>query len=373
MTHHVRRDPDGVVVEGAGIGGERGGAIGPAVGERQEFRIVADLGDAEQAYVASRRSSETGIGAVTTRRVKFRTLLGSWKIQMIDSKLLDRFLVNPKKFRLKDCDPGWAGDKTMRELSGEELKAHAKEYVRKTLEELSEEQDRLWAQDQHSVLVVLQAMDAAGKDGMIKHVMSGLNPQGCSVHSFKKPSEEELDHDFLWRCAQRLPARGEIGIFNRSHYEEVVVVRVHPEYLRGQRLPGLKVNAKFWQHRYESIRDFEKHLARNGYTVLKFFLNVSRKEQKKRFMERLDTPEKNWKFSEADVKERAHWDEYMDAFQEALRATSTSYAPWYVIPADNKWVAARWWQVSSRAPSGSCRSRPRRCLRSESGLWMKHV
>lgn len=259
---------------------------------------------------------------------------------MIDPKILDSFLVKPKKFRLKDCDPAWDGGKALRELSGDELKERAQEYVRATLEELSKEQDRLWAQDQHSVLVVLQAMDAAGKDGLIKHVMSGLNPQGCRVHGFKKPSEEELDHDFLWRCYQRLPPRGEIGIFNRSYYEEVLVVRVHPEYLGGQRLPGLKkVNDKFWQQRYESINDFEKHIARNGCTVLKFFLNVSREEQKKRFLERLDEPEKNWKFSEQDVKERAHWGEYMTAFEEAIHATSTAHAPWYVIPADNKWIA----------------------------------
>jgi PPK2 family polyphosphate:nucleotide phosphotransferase len=159
------------------------------------------------------------------------------------------------------------------------------------------------------------------------------------VHGFKKPSEEELDHDFLWRCYRRLPARGEIGIFNRSYYEEVLVVRVHPEYLGGQRLPGLKVNKKFWENRYESIRDFEKHISRNGCTVLKFFLNVSREEQKKRFMERLNEPDKNWKFSEQDVKERGHWDAYMESFEEALRATSTDRAPWYVIPADHKWIA----------------------------------
>lgn len=258
---------------------------------------------------------------------------------MIDPKLLDDFLVKPKKFRLKNCDPRWTGDKSLRELSGDQLKTRAQDYVRESLEALSKEQERLWAQDQHSVLIVLQAMDAAGKDGMIKHVMSGLNPQGCRVESFKKPSEEELDHDFLWRCYNRLPARGEIGIFNRSHYEEVLVVRVHPEYLGAQRLPELKVNDKFWKHRFESIRDFEKHLARNGYTVLKFFLHVSREEQKRRFLERLDNPDKNWKFSEQDVKERAHWDAYMEAFEEALRETSTQYAPWYVIPADHKWIA----------------------------------
>jgi PPK2 family polyphosphate:nucleotide phosphotransferase len=258
---------------------------------------------------------------------------------MLEPKLLGQFRVDPRTFRLKNCDPAWAGGKAMRSLTEEQLKAKAQESVRDSLAELSEEQERLWAQDQHSVLVVLQAMDAAGKDGLIKHVMSGLNPQGCRVHSFKKPSDEELDHDFLWRCYQRLPARGEIGIFNRSYYEEVLVVRVHPEYLGGQRLPGLEVNGKFWERRFESIRDFEKHLARNGCTILKFFLNVSREEQKKRFIERLDNPEKNWKFSEQDVKERGFWDRYMAAFEEALRGTSTKHAPWYVIPADHKWMA----------------------------------
>ena len=259
---------------------------------------------------------------------------------MIDAKLYEQFRVNPKKFRLKDCDPAWQGGKALRDLSGDELKARAREFIAKNLADLNEEQERLWAQDEHAVLVVLQAMDAAGKDGLVKHVMSGLNPQGCRVHSFKQPSSEELDHDFLWRCIQRLPPRGEIGIFNRSYYEEVLVVRVHPEYLKGQRLPGLgKVNRKFWQNRFESINGFEKHLARNGYTILKFFLNVSREEQKKRFLERLDEPEKNWKFSEQDVKERGHWNEYMAAFEDALQSTSTRHAPWYVIPADHKWIA----------------------------------
>ncbi|MBM3797601.1 MAG: polyphosphate kinase 2 family protein [Acidobacteria bacterium] len=260
---------------------------------------------------------------------------------MISAKLHDQFLVRPgKKFRLESYDPAWAGGKEYRDLAEDELKERAQESVKKHIETLAEEQERLWAQDQHAVLVVIQAIDAAGKDGLIKHVMSGLNPQGCHVHSFKQPSDEELDHDFLWRCSQRLPPRGEIGIFNRSYYEEVLVVRVHPEYLGGQRLPGLKkVNGKFWRQRYESINDFEKHLARNGYTILKFFLNVSRGEQKKRFLERLDNPEKNWKFSPQDVKERAHWDAYMQAFEEALGATSTKHAPWYVIPADHKWIA----------------------------------
>jgi PPK2 family polyphosphate:nucleotide phosphotransferase len=227
----------------------------------------------------------------------------------------------------------------MRQLDGDELKDQAREYVQESLEKLAAEQERLWAQDRYAILVVLQAMDAAGKDGMIKHVMSGLNPQGCSVHSFKRPSEEELDHDFLWRCYQRLPRRGEIGIFNRSYYEEVLVVKVHPEFLAYQRLPEGKRGRKFWEQRYESINDFERHLARSGYGILKFFLHVSKDEQKRRFLERLNEPEKNWKFSEKDVEERAHWDAYMSAYQDAIRATSTKHAPWYVIPADHKWIA----------------------------------
>ncbi len=259
---------------------------------------------------------------------------------MIDTAVFERFLAKPgKKFRLAGFDTEWQGPKSLRKLEDEERKKRAQEYVRESLKSLSEEQERLWAQDQHSVLVILQAMDAAGKDGLIKHVMSGLNPQGVTVSSFKRPSEDELDHDFLWRCCSRLPRRGEIGIFNRSYYEEVLVVRVHPEFLRYQRLPDAKPGRKFWEQRYESINDFEKHLSRNGYTILKFFLHVSREEQKKRFLERLDTPEKNWKFSENDVKERQYWDEYMGAFEEAIGATSTRQAPWYVIPADNKWMA----------------------------------
>ena len=250
----------------------------------------------------------------------------------MDRAQLEQFRVKPgSKLRITDLDPAWTWEET-----GEE---QANEFMGKSLAQLSEQQEKLWAQDQYGVLVVLQAMDAAGKDGMIKHVMSGLNPQGCTVHSFKKPSEEELDHDFLWRCNNNLPRRGEIGIFNRSHYEEVLVVRVHPEFLDYQRLPKKKYGRKFWQQRYESINDFERHLSRNGYAIVKLFLNVSRDEQKRRFLERLESPEKNYKFSEADVKERAHWDEYMSAYQEALRATSTKNAPWYVIPADHKRVA----------------------------------
>lgn len=259
---------------------------------------------------------------------------------MLDTAIFERFLATPgKRFRLSRYDTEWQGPKEFRSFDEDERKERAQQYVQESLKQLAQEQERLWAQDRYSVLVVLQAMDAAGKDGLIKHVMSGLNPQGCSVSSFKRPSEEELDHDFLWRCCSRLPRRGEIGIFNRSYYEEVLVVRVHPEFLKYQRLPEAKPGRKLWERRYESINDFEKHLARNGYAILKFFLHVSKEEQKQRFLERLDNPEKNWKFSEGDVKERQYWDEYMRAFEDAIGATSTKLAPWYVIPADNKWMA----------------------------------
>jgi PPK2 family polyphosphate:nucleotide phosphotransferase len=191
----------------------------------------------------------------------------------------------------------------------------------------------------YSVLVVLQAMDAAGKDGIIKHVMAGVNPQGCQVFSFKKPSDEELDHNFLWRYMRCLPERGRIGIFNRSYYEDVLVVRVHPEILASQRLPKNGKGAKIWQHRYDDINRFEQHLARNGTVILKFFLNVSRKEQRRRFLDRLNDPDKQWKFSPADLKERGYWDQYQDAVDDVLRHTSTPWAPWWVIPADHKWVS----------------------------------
>ncbi|MCU0255049.1 MAG: polyphosphate kinase 2 family protein, partial [Acidobacteria bacterium] len=193
------------------------------------------------------------------------------------------------------------------------------------------------AQDRWGVLLVFQAMDAAGKDGTIKHVMSGINPQGCQVHSFKSPSAEELDHDFLWRTNCRLPERGRIGIFNRSYYEEVLVVRVHPEFLERQKLPPKQVTKKVWDERYEDINAYERYLARNGFVIRKFFLNVSREEQKKRFLERLENPAKNWKFSLADAQERGFWNDYMDAYQSMIRATSTPHAPWFVVPADNKW------------------------------------
>jgi PPK2 family polyphosphate:nucleotide phosphotransferase len=235
------------------------------------------------------------------------------------------------KFRLKDIDPDDTGA-----LSKED-KPRAKEALAQGTEALKQLQDKLYAQDRWAVLLIFQAMDAAGKDSAIKHVMSGVNPQGCEVTSFKVPSEEELDHDFMWRCYRRLPERGRIGIFNRSYYEEVLVVRVHPEILGNERLSPELVTKHIWQNRYQDICNIERHLSRNGVVIRKFFLHVSKKEQKKRFLERLEKPEKNWKFSVADVREREHWDEYMEAYEDAIRHTATDYAPWYVVPADNKW------------------------------------
>jgi len=236
-----------------------------------------------------------------------------------------------KNFRLKDVDPS-----DTQGLKSED-KPRAKEALRVGVEALAGLQDMLYAQDRWSLLVIFQAMDAAGKDGAIKHVMSGINPQGCQVFSFKSPSAEELDHDFMWRCLKQLPERGRIGIFNRSYYEEVLVVKVHPEFLASQKLPDGLVHEGIWDERYQDIRGFERHLARSGTLILKFFLNVSKAEQKKRFLERIDEPAKNWKFSSADVKERAHWKEYMDGYQSLIRETSAPHAPWYVVPADNKW------------------------------------
>ncbi len=216
-------------------------------------------------------------------------------------------------------------------------KAKAKDALAEGVDVLSELQDKLYAQDQWSVLLIFQAMDAAGKDGVIKHVMSGVNPQGCQVFSFKAPSAEELDHDFLWRCQRSLPERGRIGIFNRSYYEETLVVRVHYELLHRQNLPETLVTKDIFAQRFADIRNFESYLARNGVLVRKFFLHVSKKEQKKRFLERLEDPEKHWKFSAQDVKERGHWKAYMDAYQDVVRHTSAPHAPWFVVPADNKW------------------------------------
>ena len=249
------------------------------------------------------------------------------------------FRVRPDgRMNLKKHDPGWAGGSEFKELRTDELKARAKSFLEKNLEALAEAQERLYANDIYSVLIVLQAMDAAGKDGTVKHVMSGINPQGCQVFSFKKPSDEELDHNFLWRYMRALPERGRIGIFNRSYYEDVLVVRVHPEILDHCKLPPGKRGQGFWEQRFDDINRFERHLERNGTLVLKFFLHLSRKEQKRRFLERLDNPEKNWKFSAADLKERDFWEAYHDAFEDMLRHTSTSWAPWWVIPADHKWV-----------------------------------
>jgi PPK2 family polyphosphate:nucleotide phosphotransferase len=235
------------------------------------------------------------------------------------------------KFRLKDVDPG-----DTLHLQSED-KPRAKEVLSNGVQLLAELQDMLYAQDRWAVLIILQAMDAAGKDGTIKHIMSGVNPQGCQVHSFKSPSPEELDHDYLWRCMKALPNKGNIGIFNRSYYEETLVVRVHKEYLANEKLPPELVTRNIWKERFQDIRSFERYLTRNGMIIRKFYLHVSKEEQERRFMERIENPEKNWKFSASDVKERQHWDDYMKAFEDMIRNTATEDAPWYVVPADNKW------------------------------------
>jgi PPK2 family polyphosphate:nucleotide phosphotransferase len=240
-------------------------------------------------------------------------------------------VTNGKKFRLKDIDPNDTGESTS------EDKPRAKELLAEGVETLGELQDVLYAQDQWSLLLIFQAMDAAGKDGAIKHVMSGINPQGCQVYSFKSPSAEDLDHDFLWRCLKCLPERGRIGIFNRSYYEETLVVRVHPELLAKQKIPKQLMTKNIWEERFEDIRNFERYLTRNGVVIRKFFLHVSAGEQKKRFLERLDNPAKNWKFSSNDSRERAFWKDYMKAYEDMICNTATDYAPWYVVPADNKW------------------------------------
>jgi PPK2 family polyphosphate:nucleotide phosphotransferase len=239
-------------------------------------------------------------------------------------------VTNGKGIQLKDFDPG--------DTRGLKMdKGEAAELLQRGSEWLAMEQDKLYAQDRWSLLLIFQAMDAAGKDGTIKHVMSGVNPQGCQVYSFKRPSSEELAHDFMWRYANRVPERGRIGIFNRSYYEEVLIVRVHKELLELQKLPAGVVTKRIWDERLADIARFEEYLGRQGVIILKFFLNLSRKEQKKRFMERLDKPQKNWKFSASDVRERKYWDKYMHAFEEAIRTTASPHAPWFVVPADNKW------------------------------------
>ncbi|HJZ54238.1 MAG TPA: polyphosphate kinase 2 family protein [Gemmataceae bacterium] len=259
---------------------------------------------------------------------------------MIRKDIIDLFRVPAgKKVHLKDHNPGWKQTEEFEDFGKDALKERAKQTLDQNLADLAEAQSLLYADDRYAVLIVLQAMDAAGKDGTIKHVMSGVNPQGCQVFSFKKPSAEELDHNFLWRYMRVLPERGRIGIFNRSYYEDVLVVKVHPEFI-GRQLPREKekLGKKFWGERHEDINAFERHLVRNGTVILKFYLNVSKDEQKRRFLERLNRPEKNWKFSSADLAERGHWDDYMEAYEDALSATSTEWAPWYVVPADNKWV-----------------------------------
>ncbi|MFL6350255.1 MAG: polyphosphate kinase 2 family protein [Bryobacteraceae bacterium] len=246
------------------------------------------------------------------------------------SKFIKRYCVeHGEDFRLKDVDPA--------DTQGLDLKEQAQGFLEKGVARLSELQQKLYAQNQWAVLVILQGMDGAGKDSVIRHVMSGVNPQGCEVYSFKQPSQEDLNHDFLWRASKLLPQRGRIGIFNRSYYEEVLVVRVHPEVLAKQELPDSIRHKKIWKDRFEDINAFERYLNRNGVLLRKFFLHLSKEEQKKRFLSRLDEPDKNWKFSEADVKEREHWGDYMQAYEDMIRHTATPHAPWFVVPADHKW------------------------------------
>ncbi len=254
------------------------------------------------------------------------------KLAKRSRQLADHFRVaDGRKFRLKDVDPG----DTLH--LDQDDKEKAEEALATGVDALAELQDTLYAQDRWAVLLIFQAMDAAGKDGAIKHVMSGVNPQGCQVFSFKAPTSQDLDHDYLWRCMQCLPERGRIGIFNRSYYEETLVVRVHPELLAKQKLPKQVLGKDVWERRYQDIRSFERYLSNNGVLIRKFFLHVSRKEQKKRFLERLERPDKNWKFSSADAKERGFWKDYMRAYEDTIRATASKEAPWYVVPADNKW------------------------------------
>ena len=255
-------------------------------------------------------------------------------------RIFERLMVLPdKKIKIVDYGPLWDHPERLTINGFELVKENSKDIMEDSIKDLADAQELLWAQNSYSILVVLQGMDAAGKDGIIKHVMSGVNPQGCRVNGFKSPSPEELDHDFLWRCSKVLPERGMIGIFNRSYYEEVLVVKVHPEFLNNQRLPQEDVGKDLWEARYRSINEFERHAVRNGTIVLKFFLNVSKEEQKKRFFERMANPEKTWKFSPNDVAERQFWDQYMKAYEDALNATSTEWAPWFIIPSDQKWLA----------------------------------
>jgi PPK2 family polyphosphate:nucleotide phosphotransferase len=261
-------------------------------------------------------------------------------VSELRDRLTSKLIVEPGTAAgIAGRDSAWTGGEELSGLAHDEIQERARKAVKRGIAELSDAQELLWATDRHAVLVVLQAMDAAGKDSAIEHVMSGVNPQGVQVVSFRKPSEEELDHDFLWRISKALPERGRIGIFNRSHYEEVVALKVHPEWLDAQRLPPGPRDEAFWNGRYEDINAFERHVARTGTKIVKLFLHVSKAVQKERFIARLDTPGKEWKFNAADVAERQHWDAYMGAFEDALTATSTPWAPWYVIPADHKKIA----------------------------------
>jgi PPK2 family polyphosphate:nucleotide phosphotransferase len=271
---------------------------------------------------------------------------------MPESDIIEQFRVQPgTKVRLKDFDPGWSGDPR---LPKKERKLVAQKLLSQDVADLVAAQDLLYAADCWAVLVIFQALDAAGKDSTIKHVMSGVNPQGCQVYSFKHPSAEELDHTFLWRCMKALPERGRIGIFNRSYYEEVLVVKVHKELVRAQHVPGADPDSKkFWQGRYDDINAFERHLTRNGTAVVKFFLHISKGEQRRRFLKRLEDPQKLWKFSPSDLAERAYWDDYQRAYEQMLTETSTKSAPWYVIPADHKWVSRA---LVARVLTGTIRS-----------------
>jgi PPK2 family polyphosphate:nucleotide phosphotransferase len=258
---------------------------------------------------------------------------------MIKGRYLDKLRVKPgKNVRLKNWPTSWK-QTDLRGLGEAELRERAGKILDESLEHLAEAQQLLYADDRYALLIVFQAMDAAGKDGTIRHVMSGVNPQGCQVYSFKQPSSEELDHNFLWRCMKAVPERGRIGIFNRSYYEDVLVVKVHEDYLSRQRLPVTKFNKKFWRQRYDDINNFERHLVRNGTVILKFYLHISKGEQKRRFLQRLEDPKRYWKFSGADLKERGFWKDYMNAYGDAFSATSTEWAPWYIIPGDSKWLA----------------------------------
>jgi len=249
---------------------------------------------------------------------------------MKTAKLASAYRIDDgKHFRIKDFDPA--------DTAHYRSEEHAKEHLQKDIERMADLQAKLYAQDRWALLLIFQAMDAAGKDGTVKHVMSGVNPEGCEVYSFKTPSDTELQHDFLWRTTQRMPERGHIGIFNRSYYEEVLVVRVHPKVLDGEKLPPALVTKNIWRERFDDIHAFERHMARNGTVIRKFFLHLSKKEQKRRFLARLEEPEKNWKFSAADIHEREYWDDYQKAYEDMIRHTASNHAPWYVVPADNKW------------------------------------